>query len=421
MVRVNSTKTSLWKKCCRLAQHNNYWFDTYTPKNRISSGLIKSADAIVIGGGIAGLSTASALVAGGMKNVYIVEESDVAYRASGRSSGQMMLRGSMSFTDCNKKLGWKATEEYIKFVHLNNRLVKRAFDHQEQETDFQYTGGLRLAMDLKELHDIEDEVELIRKADISTQPEMLSRKHVKSLMGSGRFVGGTFISHEAILNPYRMANMIANQLGNVIFTNSSVESVERVDDKLLVSIKDKGVIKSSFVVYCTNAYTPRLLPELAENLTSLRGQMISTTALPESSLPNMSISCDYGHQYFRLHNKKLLLGGMRHEVRGQQANITADGEFSQAVYSKLRSFLSETFPEIECKIESTWTGTMCATSDNLPLIGPVPGRPGEFINAGFNGYGYSQVFLGGMIIKDYIKNNKTSIVGASLFNPDRVK
>jgi glycine/D-amino acid oxidase-like deaminating enzyme len=404
-----------------LAQHNNYWFNTYAPKNRISSGLVKNADVVIIGGGIAGLSTASALVAGGIKNVYIVEESDVAYHASGRSSGQMMMRGSMPFSDCHKELGWKKTEEYIKFVHLNNRLIKRTFAHREQETDFQYTGGLRLAMDDEELLKLQDEVELIRKADISTVPEMLSQDHVTSLMNSDKFVGGAFISHEGTLNPYRISNMIANELGNIIFVNSHVESVEKSDDKLLVSIKNKGIIRSNFVVYCTNAYTPRLLPELAENLSSFRGQMISTNALPESALPNMSMSCDYGRQYLRLHNKRLLLGGMRHEVRGQQANLMTDGEFSQTVYNKLRSFLSETFPRLECKIIDTWTGIMCATSDNLPLIGPVPGRPGEFINAGFNGYGYSQVFLGGIIIKDYIKNNKTSIIGADLFTPERLK
>jgi glycine/D-amino acid oxidase-like deaminating enzyme len=121
-----------------------------------------------------------------------------------------------------------------------------------------------------------------------------------------------------------------------------------------------------------------------------------------------------------MYNDRLLLGGMRDQIRGKQSSIMSDGEFSQTVYNKLRSFLSETFPKVDYKTTNTWTGIMCATKDKLPLIGPVPGRPGEFINAGFNGYGYSQVFMGSMIIKDYIKYNDSSIAGASLFNPDRL-
>jgi glycine/D-amino acid oxidase-like deaminating enzyme len=32
----------------------------------------------------------------------------------------------------------------------------------------------------------------------------------------------------------------------------------------------------------------------------------------------------------------------------------------------------------------TWTGVMGYTIDRLPLIGPVPGRPGLFLSAGYN-------------------------------------
>lgn len=32
----------------------------------------------------------------------------------------------------------------------------------------------------------------------------------------------------------------------------------------------------------------------------------------------------------------------------------------------------------------TWTGVMAYTIDRLPLIGPVPDRPGLFLSAGYN-------------------------------------
>jgi glycine/D-amino acid oxidase-like deaminating enzyme len=45
------------------------------------------------------------------------------------------------------------------------------------------------------------------------------------------------------------------------------------------------------------------------------------------------------------------------------------------------------------------------TSDDLPHVGKVPGKPGRFVIAGFNGHGMPQIFLSAkgvaqMIVKD---------------------
>jgi glycine/D-amino acid oxidase-like deaminating enzyme len=63
---------------------------------------------------------------------------------------------------------------------------------------------------------------------------------------------------------------------------------------------------------------------------------------------------------------------------------------------------------------------MCSTPDGFPLIGELPDRPNQYIMAGFNGYGFSHALSGAMIIRDYIKDGKSSIPGARLFDPGRL-
>lgn len=40
-----------------------------------------------------------------------------------------------------------------------------------------------------------------------------------------------------------------------------------------------------------------------------------------------------------------------------------------------------------------WTGIEATTSDSFPFVGPVPGREGHFLAAGFNGHGMPRILL----------------------------
>ena len=47
------------------------------------------------------------------------------------------------------------------------------------------------------------------------------------------------------------------------------------------------------------------------------------------------------------------------------------------------------------------------TSDLQPHIGSIPGRPNQYILAGFNGHGMPVIFLAAKGIAEMIKNGKT--------------
>lgn len=111
---------------------------------------------------------------------------------------------------------------------------------------------------------------------------------------------------------------------------------------------------------------------------------------------------------------------MRHAVRGRQEGLVYDGETSQAVYDRLRGFVVDHLPFIKTNFTHTWSGIMCATSDRLPLIGAVPGKPNQFIMAGFNGYGFSHTLMGSMIIRDYILSGGSQLPGTTIFDPARL-
>jgi len=289
-------------------------------------------------------------------------------------------------------------------------------------------GGLRLATTEEELDLLHREAEFINSFSNETGVHslVLSAGDVRAVLPSQGFLGGIFLPCEATINPYKVVNGMRDLLetsGARVLTNSCVESVERNNDgSLSVSIRHKGVITAKKVVYCMNAYSPGLLPELEERFTPFRGQMVATDILSKTALqklPEMSFSCNHGGDYFRAHDGRLLFGGQRQSVRGRQEGIVYDGEISQTVFKRQKDFMQKHLPHLNAKFTHVWSGIMCLTDDRMPLVGNLPDRENEFIVAGFNGYGVSHAHMASLIIKDKIINGESSLPGAKLFDPNR--
>jgi glycine/D-amino acid oxidase-like deaminating enzyme len=332
-----------------------------------------------------------------------------------------MFRGSKLFHEFGDQDG----PEYLSFIAENNRRFLSLLRAAGFDTDIRETGGLRLAVDDNELEKLSEESKFILKHRQLDCP-ILDKKEIQGLLPQTGFVGGMFVPTEATFNPYKVVNglrELVEKNGARVLTNCQVTKVMSDDKGLAVSIRHKGTIRAKKVVYCLNAYAPELLPELKDAMTPYRGQMVATDYLDDSVsqiLPSMSMTCNNCHEYFRVHNGRLLVGGMRHAVRGQQMDMINDGEISPAVYDKLRGFVAGALPFLKnVKFTHTWSGIMCATPDNLPMIGAVPGRPNEFILGSFNGYGYGHSLQGSMIIKDLIRSGSSSHPGVKLFGPGR--
>ena len=408
-----------------MAKHQNYWFETEAPTIVNRSGIISNADVLIIGGGISGLLVLWQLLRSGVKNVYLVEESHVGYRASGRSSGQLMMRGSRSFSDIFHSYGLKAVNDYIDFIAANNEIMRAWIDEHDLFCDLQEGGGLRLAVDDDELIDLQEEAEIINSAMCGVNPTMLNRDEVKGILFSERFVGAMYVPTDATFNPYMLVNKITAKLdasGRRILSGCSVEEITQRDEGWAVKIRNKGTITAKHVVHCTNAYASQLLPEFKDFTVNVRAQMIASDKLPESAqkaMPKMSLSCNYGSEYFRLYKDRLLMGGMRHKVRGAQRDIIADGEVSRAVGQHLKNFMEESFPYIKTPPTHTWSGIISQTNDGFPLVGPIPGRENQYINAGFNGYGFSHALLASYAIRDLITVGETELPAISMFDPAR--
>mgnify|MGYP001566581361 CR=1 FL=1 len=257
-----------------MAQHGCYWLSTCPTRYLITSGIVRNVDVLIIGGGITGISLLFHLISAGLTNTYLVEESTIGFHASGRGSGQLLLRGGKLFSQMQEDDG----KEYLEFVGDNNRRFLHGLRNVSFDTDLRDCGGLRLASNTEELFVLSRESNFIKQHRGIDCPVLL-KEDVDRIMPSSPFIGGMFVPTESTFNPYKVVNGIhemSEQKGSRVLTGCQVTRVEKIDGGFAVSIRHKGTIKAKKVVYCTNSYAPELLPELANVMQSFRGQMIAT-------------------------------------------------------------------------------------------------------------------------------------------------
>lgn len=163
--------------------------------------------------------------------------------------------------------------------------------------------------------------------------------------------------------------------------------VEHVDNNNTV-YTSRGPIRARRVAFCTNAWTPHVLPELKPVLKPVRNQVTSSTKSAHKL--EYVVSANYGYQYLSCRpNGDLIMGGMRDIVPSKQEYEDDDSSLNTAVSQALNTFMRDV---LEAPVEKEWVGVMGFTRDRLPLVGHLAdissrGVHGQYVAAGFTGHG----------------------------------
>lgn len=186
---------------------------------------------------------------------------------------------------------------------------------------------------------------------------------------------------------------------------------------LLRITTSRGTVLAKKIVYCTNAYTQLLLPQLEEIVVPRRGQVIYTDAQPQFPAYNFSAFeddhfCDY--MIKRVPTDGLVFGGARvhsqhpRKEDGRLDDDSVEPNVASALRQELRDIIGDPF-----QVQNEWTGCMAYTPDERALVGELPPQPraprvvadkheapiafrptgsGEYIFAGWCGNGMANIF-----------------------------
>ena len=196
----------------------------------------ESADVVVIGGGVSGLSSAFFLAKAG-KDVVVVEKGTVGSEASGRNGGMISER-----TD---------EPDLIPLAVESIKLWATLDDELGYPTEFIHQGRIQIAVSEEEMGDLYAERDEALRHAISV--ELLDPSQIQDLIPgiSERTLGGLFFANGGHANPQRSVQAFAwafQDLGGRLYQNTAVTGFEVLNDKITSVETTAGRIATEFVV-----------------------------------------------------------------------------------------------------------------------------------------------------------------------------
>jgi glycine oxidase len=336
-----------------------------------SSGSSRTADVVVIGGGIIGCSIALRLAQAKLK-VCVLDRGTPGAEASSAAAGMLAPQGETVSPDAFFDLGAASRDLYPNFVAEIEEL-------SGQDVGYRRDGELLVARDDEEGRALDEIYE--GQTNYGLPLEKLSgndvRRHVPG--ASPEIRSGLFVAGDHRLDNERLARAIVEACRRLGVTFCAQTAVTRiiVDSRLRGNDRPAGRVESvearagaggaSLIfrgdrfVLSAGSWSGELMAPLGVSLPlkPCRGQMIEFEAPGE--LPHVMRA---GHHYLVPRVNRRVLAGTTAEYVGFEKEVTGEG---------LRSIIegvSKIFPKVkEFRFRRAWAGFRPDTPDHLPILG----------------------------------------------------
>jgi glycine/D-amino acid oxidase-like deaminating enzyme len=376
----------------------------------------------VIGAGITGTATALWLARAGIK-VRVLEARNIAAGASGRNGGFIAYGTTALYSNVIQRYGRGHAQRLWAFTVRNHEFLKGLVDELEQSgwsCSYRRNGSLKLALNEQEFEQVIKSASLLN--DDGWEVRIVNRNDLPIRLRNAYF-GGAFYPANGEFHPTRFViglAWLAQQAGAVFLSESPVTGLSANENGIMLQTPG-GTVHARTLVLATNAWLPELGALVGANWLSscifpTRGQVIATEPVSEQLFP-FPCSADEGYQYWRqLPDGRLVVGGWRNHSFDTEFQ-TYDETPNQAIQQHLDAFVHETLNLPHVKITNCWAGIMGFTSDNLPLIGPLPGVPNCYIAGGYTGHGNAFAIHAAKLVSELVQRKMHP--DEELFDPAR--
>lgn len=354
-------------------------------------------DVCVIGGGIAGCSTALHLAEQGY-GVVLLEEHRVGWGASGRSGGQVLAGTAAAPLEIERLAGRDAARAIWDISLEGVELVRVLIARHAIECSW-VSGHMQVAITPRhdaELHVLERE---LREKLGYTTPRYMSREEVESVLGTSRYIAALYDDRGGHLHPLNYTLGLAaaaERSGARIFEGTrALDFTRRAGGGAALVVRTAhGSVRCSQLALCGNAHLGKTAPQLASKVMAVGTCVIATEPLGaqrarhlisnDAAVSDMNWVLDY---FRRTADHRLLFGG----------RVTYSGFDPSRIAATTRRRLLKVFPQLaDARVEHAWGGYLDITMNRAPHFGRL--GPDVYFLQGFSGHGIALAGIAGKLL-----------------------
>ena len=346
--------------------------------------LKKSAEVVVIGGGVAGCSVAYHLVKRGCNDVVLLERSELT------SGSTWHAAGNTHVLQDNANLS--------KLHYYTIKLYPELEEETGQSCGIHKVGGLYLST-TQERHD-QIRIQASKAKYLGLEFDMISLEDVHELnplINLDGVYSAMFEPNEAHIDPSGVTNAYAagaRNGGATIYRNCPVTATRQQSNGGWIVETPQGTIESRYLVNCAGLWGREVgrLAGLKLPLMTMEHQYFVTENIPEIEALDMEfplIHDNDGEYYMRQEGKGLLVGAYEKDGRHWAVDGTPEDFGHELLPDDLERVLDNVqramnrMPCLETAgIKRVVNGPMIWTPDLLPLFGAVPQLSNYFLIGG---------------------------------------
>lgn len=364
----------------------------------------KTAEAVIIGGGVMGASTAYHLALAGVTDVVLLEsEAMLGLGATGRCAGGVRYQFG--------------TEINIRLSLASLPMIERLKEETGIDPLYRPCGYLFVLTSEADVQAFRHNVAL--QQSLGVQTEWLEGDEVRRRLPSMRFedaLAGTFHPKDGLADPNSVVQAYATAArarGVRILTECPATGLEVAAGRIRTVETPNGKVMCRHVVNAAGPWAGQVaaLAGVGLPIEAIRRQMVTTTALPDVPA-DFPFVVDFAQSlYFHREGDGILTGMSNpNQTPGFDQSIDPEWEIVALEAAAIRMPLLE-----HAGRQSGWAGLYEVTPDAHPIFGPTA-VDGLWVVGGFSGHGFMHGPIAGKLMAEFVTQGRASSVDVSSLN-----
>ena len=405
--------------------HNqSSWFKDIDPIKFDKLNRNISVDVAIVGGGIAGITTAYLLSKSG-SSVALLEDGYIGSGETGRTTAHITHALDDRYYNIEKRHGAKsariAANSHTSAIDFIDRTVR----DEGIDCEFNRLNGYLFLDPTDNKSSLDKELAALKNAGITS-----AKIENKSPLKSKDISPCICFRDQAQFQPMQYLKGIASKINQYneakIFTETHAQEIQSDNSKCVIKTDSGHSVTAQNIVLATNAPIIDKVSKIYDKQVAYRTYVIAVE-IQKNSIPS-GLYWDTGNQESKDHVKPyhyiriqqtgdqkhdlLIVGGEDHKT----GSINDKNDFDTK-FKRLEKWMRNIF-SVEGPIVYRWSGQVMEPMDGLAFIGTNPGKDKNvYIATGDSGNGITHGTIAGLILNDLILQRKNP--WAELYNPDR--